>query len=203
MSVVLRSLWLLLPQSKATLPTQVASSQMKPEVRAPGPAQCSDSELDTPNHFSGPRFPHWDERDANRDELEDYCKFSLECIDGGQGEYYWSLNKKKRKESFALVGQTLGTLEGIGPSSSPCGESCKRLLQTLSPHCVSDTGLHLLLGTAEPGPVIPPGGSVLSLTASQRHLRGLGGQGQDCQLLMAGPGFSPNPALEPLLQSVL
>lgn len=79
----------------------------------------------------------------------------------------------KKKESFALVGQTLGTPEGKGPSSSPSGESYKQLLQTLSPHCVSNTGLHLLLGTAELGPVIPPGGSVLSLTARQSHCEDL------------------------------
>jgi hypothetical protein len=45
-----------------------------------------------------PGFPHWDERDANQHDLEDHCKFSLECTDGGQGEYYWSFTKKKKKE---------------------------------------------------------------------------------------------------------
>lgn len=75
-----------------------------------------DSEL---GHCSNPGFPHWIERAANQGELEDYSKFCLECIDGSQGEYYWLF--KKEKESFASMGQTLGSREGRGAHSSPRG----------------------------------------------------------------------------------
>lgn len=113
--------------------------------------------------------------------------------------------KKRKKESFALVGQTMGSRESEGPYSSPVDSHANRSCK-LSPHCVPDTGLHLFRGTAGLGSSHSSQHRWLSLVTycntespvrTWRPRPGLSANNG------AGPGFNPNPASEPLLQSVL
>lgn len=92
----------------------------------------------------------------------------LECISGSQV----SITGYLKHKSFALVGETSRSRR-TGPSTR--GQSFKSLLQTLSPHCVLDTGLHLRQGLSWAAVILlSTAGSVLpSLLDRGSHLQGL------------------------------
>lgn len=106
---------------------------------------------------------------------------------------------KRKKKALLRWDRPWALVREEAPIPVPVGSRANRSHKLA--HTVSQTlASAYFWGQLSWAPVIPSntGTSVLSLTARQSHLRGLGGQGQDCQLLMAGPGFSPNPESEPL-----